>query len=469
MLALASLARWGTRHSARSAFLYPGVINVRDREAGSAMDTKTESAMKSTAGLPGFSRHYQHALALGEIHSRPFPQFPSNRVILHYAFMSEGGGSVANAVLGELCRTRGQAVPGKEARYHAMSWGRGNLRWENHSEFASFTYDGPAPRAFQGVVNNHPFGNGFSAPGSLISATRIEVRPLNAANHKLINRFDADSLTVTALGEGNSLLATDFRQDENGMTVFLLLEGKLSDSRIGSYAKTVIELDTYRTLAMLGLPLARSISGKLSRMEVELSRLTGEMQSADKGESEQLLDKINAIAAELETDAAASLFRFGASQAYGGIVQDRIETLGNDTLTGQISIGTYLNRSLPPALRTCASVEQRQANLSRKLSRIANLLRTRVEIEIESQNRNLLKSMNRRTQMQLRLQKTVEGLSVAAVSYYVVGLFYYVAQAMERWLPAGISAKAATGMFVPFALIGIWLLVRKIQNRHLDD
>ena len=113
---------------------------------------------------------------------------------------------------------------------------------------------------------------------------------------------------------------------------------------------------------------------------------------------------------------------------------------------GNISIGSYLNRSIPPALRTCASVENRQATLSRKLARIANLLRTRVEIEIENQNRNLLASMNKRTQMQLRLQQTVEGLSVAAVSYYMVGLFYYLTQALENVSPFGISPKMATGM-----------------------
>jgi uncharacterized membrane-anchored protein len=438
------------------------------RTGESSVIQKQTNANGGTASLPDFPRHIQHSAALGEIHSRPFPQISSSRVILHYAFMSEGGASVANAVLAELCRSRGEAVPASGVRYHAIGWGKGNFRWESHSEFSSFTYDGPAPRSFQGAINNHPFGSGFTAPGSLISATRIEVRPLTVASRKLLSRFDPESLTITAIADGESLLATDFRQDENGMTVFLLLEKNLPPSRIGSYTKTVIELDTYRTLTMLGLPLARSLSARLSRMEVELSRLTGAMKNIEVGESEELLNKINTIAAELETDAAASLFRFGASRAYGGIVEDRIEALGNKTMPGQISIGTYLDRSLPPALRTCASVENRQANLSRKLARIANLLRTKVEIEIESQNRNLLKSMNRRTELQLRLQKTVEGLSVAAVSYYVVGLFYYVMQAAESRLPDGISAKMLTGLFVPVAIFIIWMMVRAIRNHHVE-
>ncbi len=418
--------------------------------------------------FPDFPRHHQHAISIGEIHSRPFPEIATNRVVYHYAFMSDGGSSVANAILAQLCRLRGEAIPMPEMRYHQIPWNDGQLRWESHSEFSTFTFDAKAPKEFLGEVANHPFGNGFAPPGSMISATRIEIRPLNTANRKFLNAFDPESLTVNVLEDGKSLLATDFRQDTNGMTVFLLLEAGIGKSRIGSYTKTAIELDTYRVLTMLGLPLARSLSHKLSQMEVELSRLTSAMKDASADESEELLSKINQIAAELETDAAASLFRFGASQAYGGIVSDRLATLGNNHEVGNISIGSYLNRSIPPALRTCASVENRQATLSRKLARIANLLRTRVEIEIENQNRNLLASMNKRTQMQLRLQQTVEGLSVAAVSYYMVGLFYYLAQALENVLPFGISPKIATGCFVPAAIISVWFIVRRIHRKHSE-
>lgn len=418
--------------------------------------------------LPEFRRHFQHAKAVGEVHSRPFPNMPSNRLILHYAFMSEAGSSVAHAVLADLCRARGVAVPTPELGYHMMEWGKGKLRWESHSEFSTFTYDGPAPRAFLGQPENHPFGSGFTAPGALISATRIEVRKLTPVNRKLLERFDKKSLAVSTLEDGKSLLATDFRQDVNGMTVFLLLEDNLAPARIGYFVKTTIELETYRTLAMLGLPLARSLSPKLSSMEVELSRLTSAMRNASADESEALLSDINTLAAELESDAAASLFRFGASRAYSHIVEERSAAIGDRAEPGHMSIGTFLARSLKPALRTCASVEDRQANLSRKLSRIANLLRTRVEIEIESQNRNLLDSMNRRTRLQLRLQQTVEGLSVAAVSYYVVGLFYYLAQAVAPYLPYPVNPRLATGLFVPVAILGIWYLVRRVRKHYTE-
>ena len=321
---------------------------------------------------------------------------------------------------------------------------------------------------FGGDVANHPFGSNFAAPGSLISACRVEVRSLTPANRKLLERFDRDSLCVSLLGDDKSMLATDFRQDVNGMTVYLLLDGGLPEARLGYYAKLAIELETYRTLALLGLPLARTLSGKLSTAEVELSRLASAMRAASSEENEKLLDEINTLAAELEADAAASLFRFGASRAYGAIVEDRIEVIGRRKLPDYMAIGTFINRSLRPALRTCISVEERQDNLSRKLARAANLLRTRVDIEIESQNRDLLESMNKRARMQLRLQQTVEGLSVAAVSYYVVGLFYYLAKALKKFLPGSVSPEMAAGMFVPVAVLLVWWLVRRIRKHHSE-
>ena len=355
------------------------------------------------------------------------------------------------------------------ARYHDIAWGRGRLRWERHSEFTTFAWEGPAPSRFHGEIPGHPFGAGFSQPGMLISAARVEIRPLTRTSLGLLERFDQESLCATVLHGGQSLVATDFRQDGDGMTVFLMLVKDMAPVRIGHFAKALIELETYRTLAMLGLPLAQTLSGRLSRFEAELARLTREMRKAGPDSVQDLLDQITSLACELEADAASSLFRFGATRAYGDIVHERMDMLAGEAMKGYRRIARFLDLRLAPALRTCRSVEDRQANLSQKLSRTANLLRTRVEVEIEVQNRSLLDSMNRRARLQLRLQQTVEGLSVAAVSYYVVGLFYYLAQALEHYLPAGISPKAAAGAFVPVAVLGIWWVVRRIRAHHSEE
>ena len=122
---------------------------------------------------------------------------------------------------------------------------------------------------------------------------------------------------------------------------------------------------------------------------------------------------------------------------------------------------------MAPAMRTCRSVEERQANLSRKLARAATLLRTWVDVEVEKQNRDLLASMNNRAKLQLRLQQTVEGLSVAAVSYYVVGLIGYLAKGLKPdAVPVGVERIVAIS--VPVVVAAVWLVVRRIRKRHAD-
>ena len=156
----------------------------------------------------------------------------------------------------------------------------------------------------------------------------------------------------------------------------------------------------------------------------------------------RLLDELTALAAELEAGAAGSLFRFGASRAYDEIVQTRLRIIGERKVGGLPTWSSFLARRMAPAIRTCIATEERQANLSRKLARAAQLLRTRVDVEVEQQNRDLLRSMNARTRLQLRLQATVEGLSVAAISYYVVGLFgYLVKGAHDAGWPVDPSSR----------------------------
>jgi uncharacterized membrane-anchored protein len=185
------------------------------------------------------------------------------------------------------------------------------------------------------------------------------------------------------------------------------------------------------------------------------------------GANHRLLDDLTALAAELEAGAAASLFRFGASRAYSEIVHLRLQTIGERKVDGFPTWSSFLARRMAPAMRTCVTTEERQATLSRKLARTANLLRTRVDVELEQQNRDLLKSMNERARLQLRLQATVEGLSVAAISYYLVGLFGYVVKAAHDAGLLRVEPSYVTAGFVPLALAGVWWVVRRIRRKHI--
>lgn len=426
--------------------------------------SKMEFSAPLTGTVLGFPAHGGRADAIGEVHSRPHPLVQRPRALIQLAFMTEGGGAVDHAVLSDLSRRLGIAAPDRQARHHAMSWGQGTLRWERHTEFSTYLWEGPLSDSRR-VPDDSPFGNGFSPPGAVISGIRLEIREWTPASERLIGGFDPSSLCHSLVESGMAAVVTDFRQDGDGLTHILILDRGLTAQRTGALCQRLMDIETYRTLALLGLPLAQSLSGRVRRIEDRLAALTTEMKAADSRNSQTLLAELTELAAELEADAAASLYRFGASRAYDGIVQERLKALEEEAVPGYDTWAGFLQRRLAPAMRTCRSVEERQANLSRKLTRATTLLRTWVDVEVEKQNRDLLASMNNRARLQLRLQQTVEGLSVAAVSYYVVGLIGYLAKGTSAFGKA-IAPELVTAGSVPVAILAVWWLVRKARRAH---
>ena len=348
------------------------------------MNEAIGSEAPQLGGPFGLPSHPERAAVLGEIHSRPFTLIQTPRTILHLAFLTEETEPTRDlAVLSELCRMRGLSGPDPAARHHIMAWGAGTLRWERHTEFTAWWWDAPAPADFLDPLKGHPFGNGFRAPGQIISAIRLEVRPCGEEDEALLAHFDPVSLCWSQMDGGLAKAATDFRQDSDGLTRILVVDCGLGPSRAGALSQRLIEIETYRTLAMLGLPVAQALGPRLRRIQSRLAEITAELRDGWAADSQRLLDELVGLAAELEADAVAALHRFGASRAYDEIVGQRLAAIGEQPIPGYETWSAFLKRRLAPAMRTCRSVEERQANLSQKLARGANLLRTRIDVELE--------------------------------------------------------------------------------------
>ncbi len=408
------------------------------------------------------------AEALGEIHARPYALVGTCRVIFQLAFLTEGGSVVDHAVLASLARSRGLAIPGRDSNHFSMPWGQGTLRWERHTEFSTYFWDCPAPQRFGDPVPAHPFGGQFSPPGSLISGIRLEVRNDSEQTREAIAQFDPTSLCRSEIRDGKAEIITDFRQDGDGLTRILVIDNGMSEARRGAVVQRLLDIETYRTLAMIGLQLARTLSPEMRRIEDGLTSITQGMKAGARENAHALLSEITGLAAELEANAALSLYRFGASRAYYDIVRERNRSLAETNIPGFESLGSFLEKRLAPAMRTCQSIEERQANLSRKLSRATALLRSWIDVELERQNSALLSSMNSRVKLQLRMQQTVEGLSVAAISYYIVGLFGYLAKGLESF-DVHIKSGLLTAVSVPVAIGFTWYVVRSIRRKHLTE
>jgi uncharacterized membrane-anchored protein len=415
--------------------------------------------------------HNLRAAVLGEVHARPFTSIKTPRRILHFAFDTAGDAAKRDcAALADFCARRELDPLKPSAKQHRVKFGGATLRWEQHSEFTTYTWELPSP----GGAPFQPTAASLAAPmaslpqpGPLLVALDLHLMVGSKKKIAIEKLFDRASLAVAENSDGCARFATDFQLDPSGFVRILVLDWGLGPERAGAVVQRIIELETYRTLALLGLPEAQRLMPSIARIEKRLAEVTDEMRRADKlVDNHRLLDELTELAAELEAGAAASLFRFGASRAYNEIVQLRLNTIGERKFEGLPTWSSFLARRMSPAMRTCATTEERQADLSEKLARAANLLRTRVDVEMERQNRDLLKSMNERTRLQLRLQTTVEGLSVAAVSYYVVGLFGYLVKGLhDEGVPVDMSLT--TALFVPVAVLAIWWVVRRIRRKHI--
>jgi len=179
--------------------------------------------------------------------------------------------------------------------------------------------------------------------------------------------------------------------------------------------------------------------------------------------AEETLPQLLGIATELEAIAAQSAFRFGATGAYEAIVNDRIAVLREQRCAGRQTFREFMIRRYQPAMRTVASTDRRLATLADRAMRAGQLLRTRVEVERSAQNQQLLKGMNRRADLQLRLQRTVEGLSVVAISYYAVSLAGYVLYPFAS--PSGMS-EGMLGALITLPVVAfVWFLVRRVRRK----
>ncbi|MGU3496728.1 DUF3422 family protein [Xanthobacteraceae bacterium A53D] len=424
--------------------------------------------------------HPLRAAVLGELHARPFFPVETPRRFLHVAFLTSPAEAMAERTrVTELCASRGAPVPAPGAKHHRVSFGGATLRWEAHAEFSTYTWDLPAVEPGPAQLPFHPPAAALASPltqlpppGPLLVAVDLNLVTDTMEEMQLDGVFDRASLARSDVQDGAAEIATDFKPDPAGFVRILVRDRGLGAEGAGALVQRVLEIETYRTLALLGLPEAQKLAPTISKIETRLAQAMAEMTRTEGlSANNRLLDELVALAAELEADTAPSLFRFGASRAYQEIVRLRLATIRETQVQGFPTWQQFLDRRMAPAMRTCQSVEERQAYVSAKLARGADLLRTRVDVELEQQNRDLLTSMNERTRLQLRLQRTVEGLSVAAISYYVASLMHLLAEGVHE---SGVDAKLGfhinpgwvTTIAVPLAVIGVWWVVRRIRNAH---
>lgn len=423
-------------------------------------------------------RHTLH----NEIHARPFERIGAPAQISHWVMVVDAEQSrQAYAHLCSLLQPLHLPLPAEGAMFHTEQIGPVRLRWERHGEFVSYTFITHDPLGAQDALFAHCACDRISSewraaiPGQRLCANHVAVMPEGEFACDELPDFsavlDVDSLVGSEVTDGLAQVFTDLRIAADGFTRFIVLSKAMSERRRGRLVQRLLEIETYRLLSLLALPLARQLTPRLNGFEADLVSIMDAIGPSERdGEAagsrdHQTLERLTHLAAEVEAVYAGSHARFTAANAYYDLVNRRVEDLRERQIFGLQTIGQFLDRRLAPAMQTCAWAARRQQALSERVSRCSNLLRTRVEVAVQQQNRSLLASMNRRQQLQLRLQQTVEGLSVAAITYYMASLVGHLFEAAEPWLH--ISGKLAEGVSIPIIAVLVWLGLRRM-HRHLE-
>lgn len=418
-----------------------------------------------------FTPHENRTELLGELHARPFVRVKTPQRVYHFGFLTtEKEAAADRKALEDLCKSHGFPPPAADAKYHRLTLPQWSLRWEQHSEFTSYTWmtdrniDTPF---FKGDLDEITGNAVLKQPGPLVVATHVWLTDQNPSDLSLSDLFVPTSICMFRTPNDEATVTGDFYPDTQGFTRFLICNAGLDETRAGVLLQRVLEVETYRTLALLGLSAVKIAAPAIRDIEAELAKLTQAISEDNDIETERgLLRKLTNMAARLEAVSAKTSWRFSASNAYFSIVKARLAAMQETAVEKNgPTFSAFFQRRLEPAMRTCESVSGRQNELSRKLMRTAELLRTRIQFELEGQNRNLLASMNRRARQQLRLQQTVEGLSVAAISYYVMGLLDYVIKGtdVEKF---GISSSLLTALCVPLVVLFVLLIVRMLRKGY---
>jgi uncharacterized membrane-anchored protein len=423
--------------------------------------------------MPPVTDHPLRYALSNELHARPFPTMAAPGQAVYLALKPPKDAAARDraadrAHLIQLLDRHGAAHPSPGATHWFGPLGKHHLKWESHTEFVTYTMliDGLPDRPFDPVAFDvFPDDWLAAAPGARMTSILIRIEPTEPAP-AIIDKahawFVPESLALSRILDDELVVGSDFRIDSAGhMRMAVWARPGLSDRRLGRVVTRLCEIETYKSMAMLGFARARDLGPQMGAMDRQLTDLMGAM-GGDTAQPDDTLHSLLETSTALEKLIAQTSFRFGATHAYEALVTQRISVLREDRFEGRQTFAEFMTRRFDPAMRTVQSTERRLQAMADRAIRAGDLLRTRVDVERSAENQALLASMDRRADLALRLQRTVEGLSVVAISYYTLQLLLYLLKPLGH--EAGLSDAATAAIATPVVVLIVWALVRRVRE-----
>jgi uncharacterized membrane-anchored protein len=338
--------------------------------------------------------------------------------------------------------------------------------WERHTEASTLTLilpvDGPDNVRLRYIDWLEQW------PGAVVRATRIFVLPDASDIDARLKALGISQLEMVCCDiNGGVRIWSDFGIHGDGYGRLVVTAGDVEDGERGRIVQRLQELGNYRNLALLGFPTVQEYGPQVDRLEQRLSEHARRAAQADE-DDETLLDQLASISSELELIRSATGFRLSATAAYAEVAADRLASLNVQPVANYQSLTDFTERRLVPATRTCSVFRQRLSHIAERISGVMHTLDVRIDSRIKAQNLRLMQSMERSTQLQLRLQTLVEGLSVIAAAYYLIGLIAYMAKGVAAFASGSSSDIFVGAISLPVILL-IYAFVRHLRNKVLKE
>ena len=411
----------------------------------------------------GWVEHDNRWLIHAETHARPVSPLEGPATIRRVAFMSVDRGRDLALLQRQMAQLGG--ISDQElgsARQLEFEHDGRDVIWEMHNEFVTLTWKSPL-----GDKTTWPKGIGLElhTKVALVSATRVDVIDDDSIDPSLQAQLAENSLCHSAIYLGQARIATDFVPDADRFVSFIVAARSCGAQRRGVIVRRLLEIETYRCFALLGLPVARQVGGRLPGFEQSLAAIMGEIGEGSSAAAHQSsLEALHKLSVEVGRTVEETSFRFAATQAYGQIIAERLARLGETPIGESTTIQRYLDNRVQPALATCRAMEKRLTELGTKVQRSIELLDATITVSIQTQNQDVLDTILSTAQSQFRLQQTVEGLSIIAISYYLIGIISYMLEGLHSRLP--IDKPLAVAIIAPVVLVAVYFGMRRLRRVH---
>ena len=290
--------------------------------------------------MPPIEDHPLRYQLVNELHARPFPVLdaPCRAAYLAIKQTQDAAARDRDADFAHLLNLLDRYAaphPDPGATHYFGPLGKFHLKWESHTEFVTYTVFG------EGVADKPYDAETFAvfpedwladAPGTRITSALIRVEEIDDHEDRINDKVDAwfvgEALAISSVLDGTAVIASDFRLDPAGHVRFAVFAQKDTGARrVGRIVQRLCEIETYKTMSMLGFTRSRALGPRMGAIDNELTALMGDMTSQTAG-AEDTLNALLGVSSELENLLAKTAFRFGATGAYNALVNQRFFECG---------------------------------------------------------------------------------------------------------------------------------------------